>query len=100
MDRRILRDVVENVPRDQASRPSFLSRERREERRAISLAPIDPPPPKTSNRKRLWLIVGAAVVLAIASGALATAMASASIVINPRQEVTDLDTSIKAYKNP
>jgi|SRR3989344_2566422 len=100
--RKVVTDVVENFPR----KPSFLSPERRAERRGSVLSPLEPSlemrdmkGPERSKHKLIWAI-GIIVGILAASFFLAQYFASASIVVTPKQDQRDVDTTMKAYKNP
>ena len=99
-DKKILNDVIQNIPREPISRPAFLSRERRDELRTYMREPVDPPPVRSSTNKNklLWL---AGIVLVLTAGILlANNFASATIAVTPTQKSTRLDTTLKAYKSP
>lgn len=113
MERKILRDVIENPakgptpppapPNPNATSPlpksSFLSRERREERKGKILAPMDPPPTRRSS-KGIWIVILVIAALLVAGVFVASAESRASITVTPREQTIAIDSTLKAYKDP
>ena len=111
MERKMVRDVVEHGQTDESatarvSKNSFLSRERREERRGKLLD--ESVLEKNTRGKQIieggrfswWYAILAIVAIFALVFVWLTLSAEAKVLVNPRTKVVELDTTLKAYKSP
>lgn len=100
MDKIVLQDVVNNAPKQPAPpKQSFLSKERREERRFDTQQSLEYKVSGQGKSKKYIFLV--ALVLLLVGGFLfANSRSSAEVLVSPKRESASIDTNLKAYRNP